>query len=160
MSTKTISVDIWGHHHDEPSYQNPVNFPFEVDTPNGDTGTTYIRYLDRDITSIHKISVTEGESRTAIVRKIAFGSWTDRESLDYLPPESYPRNIILLDEESESDSGSESGSEPESGSESESGSVPDSGSESDSGSAPGSDSGSEPESTPESDSAPESGSEE
>ncbi len=114
MSTETtISVDIWGHRCDEPGYQQPVQFPFEVDTPNGTTGTTYIRYLDRNITSIHRITVTEGESRTTVVRKIAFGSWTDRETLDYLPPENFPKNIILLDEVSESGSAPESGSAEE-----------------------------------------------
>ena len=156
MSEKNLTVDIWGHYSEEAGYKQAVQYPYEVDTPEGETGATYIRYLNRDNTVIHRIEVSQSDSRTSIVRTVGYGSWVQRESLDYLPPENYPRNVVVEfpDEESES----ESGNEPESGSEPASGSEPESGSES----ASGSESGSEPvpESGSESGTEPESGSEE
>ena len=156
MSEKILTVDIWGHHSEETDYQRPVQYPYEVDTPDGNTGTTYIRYLNRDNTTIHRIQVSESNSRTSIVRTVGYGAWSDRGELEYFPPERWPKNIVFEfdDEEStsepEGDSGSETESTPESGSsdsdsgsESEGGSDSEGGSESDSGSDSEGGSGSE-----------------
>lgn len=161
--TKLMSVDLWGHNEQERNYGRKPEMPYEVDAPEEDPGTTYIRYLDRDTTCIHKITVSEADSRQSVVIGIAYGAWADRATLSYdMIAADFPATVefdLPVDPEpsgSESDSGSDSGSETESGSgnKTESGSESDSGSES--ASAPDSGSGSETES--ESGSAPESSS--
>lgn len=180
---KLFSVDNYGRDIQSPDYGKEID-PYEVDAPTGDTGVTYMRYLNRDVTAIHRVTVTESDGRSNIKLEIGFGAWADRENLDYYPPSEFPKvfEIEYPDPEEESESGSASGSEsasesgsepaPESGSapESASGSdpgsesgtepLPESGSEpaSDSGSAPDSESGTEPASDPGSSGGSESGS--
>jgi len=87
-------VDVWGHSELERDYMVMPALPFETDAEQGDIGVTYTRYLNRDVTCVHRTTTTEeNNGRQTIKNEVCYGAWANRQNLVYESPENFPKVV-------------------------------------------------------------------
>lgn len=92
-ATMPNKIDVWGHSELERDYMVMPPIPYETDSPTGDTGYVYTRYLNRDTTVVHRTTIAESNGRQNVKEEVAYGAWADRTSLVYESPENYPKTV-------------------------------------------------------------------
>jgi len=93
-TTMPNKVDVWGHSELERDYMVMPALPFETDAEQGDIGVTYTRYLNRDVTCVHRTTTTEeNNGRQTIKNEVCYGAWANRQNLAYESPENFPKVV-------------------------------------------------------------------
>ena len=93
-TTMPNKVDVWGHSELERDYMVMPALPFETDAEQGDIGLTYTRYLNRDVTCVHRTTTTEeNNGRQTIKNEVCYGAWANRQNLVYESPENFPKVV-------------------------------------------------------------------
>lgn len=91
MPTK---VDVWGHTELEPDYLVKPAVEYETDAAQEDTGYTYTRYLNREVTCVHRTHVEVVDGRERIINEVAYGAWENRANLtNYDSPDTFPKSV-------------------------------------------------------------------
>ena len=93
-TTMPNKVDVWGHSELERDYMVMPALPYETDATTADTGVVYTRYLNREITCVHKTTTTDtGNGRQTIKNEVCYGAWNNRQNLVYESPENFPKVV-------------------------------------------------------------------
>ena len=93
MPTK---VDVWGHTELEPDYLVKPAVEYETDATQEDTGYIYTRYLNRDVTCVHRTHVSIVNGREVSVNEVAYGAWENRANLtNYDSPDTFPKSVVI-----------------------------------------------------------------